>query len=180
MHAISDTSPLIWLAKIGKLSLLKELFSEILVPEEVYKEAVERGLHEGFSDALLIREGFNQGWIKVARLNEDETVFCREILKHAFEIHLGEVQAIVLARRTSATALLLMDESSGRAFAEAWGLKVNGVFFVIMMALRRGLLSGVEAKEAVLTLVQKGFRIEPKLLAKVIREIDAYKDSDTA
>ena len=159
--------------KIGKLSLLKELFSEILVPEEVYKEAVERGLHEGFSDALLIREGFDQGWIKVARLNEDETVFCREI-------HLGEAQAIVLARRTSATALLLMDESSGRAFAEAWGLKVNGVFFVIMMALRRGLLSGVEAKEAVLTLVQKGLRIEPKLLAKVIREIDAYKDSGTA
>jgi hypothetical protein len=171
---------LIWLAKIGKLSLLKELFSEILVPEEVYKEAVDRGLQEGFSDALLIREGFNQSWIKVVRLNEDEAAFCREILKHAFEIHLGEAQAIVLARRIGANALLLMDESSGRAFAEAWGLRVNGIIFVIMTGLRRGLLSGVEAKEAVLTLVQKGFRIEPKLLAKVIREIDAYKNSSKA
>lgn len=180
MLVISNTSPLIWLAKIGKLSLLKELFSEILVPEEVYKEAVERGLQEGFSDALLIREGFNQGWIKVSRLNEDEAPFCREILKHAFEIHMGEAQAIVLARRIGASALLLMDESSGRAFAEAWGLKVKGVIYVIVRALRRGLLSGVEAKEAVLTLVQKGFRIEPKLLARIIREIDAYKNSGKA
>jgi predicted nucleic acid-binding protein len=179
LPAISNTSPLIWLAKIGKLSLLKELFFEVLVPEEVYKEAVERGLQEGFSDALLIREGFSQGWIKVSRLNEDEAALCKEILNHAFEIHIGEAQAIVVARRIGASALLLMDESSGRAFAEAWGLKVNGVIYVIMMALRRGLLSGAEAKEAVLTLVQKGFRVEPKLLARMIREIDAYKKGST-
>jgi len=180
LPTVSNTSPLIWLSKIGKLTLLKDLFNEILIPEEVYKEAVERGLQEGFSEALIIKEGVDQGWIKISRLGENEITLCKKIMKHAFEIHMGEAQAIVLARRIGANALLLMDESSGRAFAEAWGLRVNGIIFVIMTGLRRGLLSGVEAKEAVLTLVQKGFRIEPKLLAKVIREIDAYKNSSKA
>jgi predicted nucleic acid-binding protein len=71
--------------------------------------------------------------------------------------------------------LLLIDESSGRAFAEAWGLKAKGVLYVLMVALRSDLLDDAEAKETVLTLVRKGFRIEPNLLARIIREIDAYK-----
>ena len=79
-----------------------------------------------------------------------------KIMKHAFELHLGEAQAIVLARKTGMGTLLLIDESSGRAFAEAWGLKAKGVLYVIMAALRSDLLDDAEAKETVLTLVRKG------------------------
>ena len=161
--------------KIRKLGLLKDLFNEILIPEEVYKEAVERGLQEGFSDALIIKEAFDQGWIKVSTLGENEVALCQKIMKHTFEIHMGEAQAIALARKKGADTLLLMDESSGRAFAEAWGLKVKGVLYVIMTALRCELINKAEAKEMVLTMVRKGFRIEPELLARIIREIDACK-----
>ncbi len=175
MQTISNTSPLIWLSKIGKLSLLKDLFDEIQIPDEVYKEAVDRGLEEGFMDALVVREAIDQGWIKVLQLDNNEITLCQKIMKHAFEVHMGEAQAIVLARRMGKDALLLMDESSGRAFAEAWGLKVKGVLYVTMKALRSELIDNAEAKEIVLTLVSKGFRIEPKLLARVIREIDGWK-----
>jgi len=34
------------------------------------------------------------------------------------------------------------------------------------------MLRRAEAKEMVLTLVNKGFRIEPKLLARILREIE--------
>lgn len=170
MPIVSNTSPLIWLSKIGRITLLKKLFGEVIIPEEVYKEAVERGLKEGFSDALVIKECVDQGWIKVPKLNEREIKFCQKMMKHAFEIHLGEAQAIILARETG--ALLLMDESSGRAFAETLGLRVRGTLYVVMKALREKLLGGDEAKEIVLALVSKGFRIEPKLLARILREIE--------
>jgi uncharacterized protein len=172
---VSNTSPLIWLSKTGKLTLLRDLFNEILIPEEVYNEAVERGLQEGFSDALVIKEGVDQCWIKISQLNKNENALCNKIMKHAFELHLGEAQAIVLAHKTGTDTLLLIDESSGRTFAQAWGLKAKGVLYVIMTALQCDLLDNAEAKETVLTLVRKGFRIEPKLLARIIREIDAYK-----
>ena len=174
MQTVSNTSPLIWLSKIGKLSLLKDIFGQIQIPDEVYKEAVEKGLEERFMDALVIREGIDQGWIKVTQLDNDEITLCQKIMKHAFEMHMGEAQALVLARRIGKDALLLMDESSGRAFAEAWGLKVKGVLYVIMEALRSELIDNAETKEIVLTMVSKGFRIEPKLLARVIREIDDF------
>jgi predicted nucleic acid-binding protein len=175
LSTVSNTSPLIWLSKIGALDLLRDIFGEILVPEEVYKEAVEGGLREGYSDALIIKEAFDQGWIRVSNLGEKEVVLCQKIMKHAFEIHVGEAQAIVLARKMGADTLLLMDESSGRAFAEAWGLRVKGILYVIMTALRHELIDRADAKDKVLALVRKGFRIEPKLLARVIREIEAWQ-----
>jgi predicted nucleic acid-binding protein len=131
-------------------------------------------LKEGFSDALAIKECIEQGWIKISKLNENEIKLCEKMVKHAFEIHLGEAQAILLARKIG--TLLLMDESSGRAFAEALGLKVKGTLYVIMRALREKILDKAEAKEIVLTLVSKGFRIEPKLLARMLREIERFPD----
>ena len=170
MPIVSNTSPLIWLSKVGRITLLKKLFGEVIIPEEVYKEAVERGLQEGFSDALAIKECVDQGWIKISKLNERELKLCQKMMEHAFEIHLGEAQAIILARGLG--VLLLMDESSGRAFAETLGLRVRGTLYVVMKALREKLLDRVEAKEIVLALVSKGFRIEPKLLARILREIE--------
>ena len=172
MPVISNTSPLIWLAKIGKLSLLKDLFDEVLISEESFKEAVEKGLEGGFNDALVIKEACEQEWIRIEPLDEKQLEACQKILTNSFELHVGEAQAIVLARKMGKNTLLLMDDSSGRAFAEAWGLKVKGVLYVILTAIRKELLSKAEAKEAVLLLVQKGFRIEPKLLARFLEEID--------
>jgi uncharacterized protein len=169
---VSNTSPLIWLAKIGKLNLLKDLFGEVLISEESYTEAVEVGLKEGYSDALVIKDACEQGLIKVKRLDEKQVAVCQNIMRHSFELHVGEVQAIVLAREFGKDALLLMDDSCGRAFAETWGIKVKGVLYVIVTALRNDFLDKAEAKESVLNLVRKGFRIEPKLLAKIIQEIE--------
>jgi predicted nucleic acid-binding protein len=172
---VSNTSPLIWLAKIGKFNLLKDLFGEVLTSEESYKEAVEVGLKEGYSDACVIKDAYNQGWIKVERLNDKQVVVCQSIMRDSLELHLGEVQAIVLARKIGKDTLLLMDDSSGRAFAETWGIKAKGVIYVILTALRNDLLVKAEAKNIVLNLVRKGFRIEPKLLAKLMQEIEKEK-----
>ncbi len=148
------------------------MFNIVLVSEESFKEAVEVGLQEGYSDALVIKEACDQGWIKVERLDEKQVEICQKIMRHSFELHEGEVKAIVLAREIGTDTLLLMDDSSGRAFAETWGLKVKGVLYVLIMAMRNDLLNKDQAKDAVLNLVGKGFRIDPKLLAKIIQEIE--------
>ena len=172
MPIISDTSPLIWLSKVGKITLLKALFEEVIIPEEVYIEAVEKGLQYGFTDAQTIKECINEGWIKLSKLNTKDQSILQKISEHAFEIHSGEAQAIVLAREMK--LLLLMDESAGRAFAEAWGLSVKGTIYVIISALRKSLISEIQAKETVLRMVTKGFRLEPTLLARLIIEIENY------
>jgi predicted nucleic acid-binding protein len=121
-------------------------------------------------NGIPIKECVNQGWIKLSKLESKDHNLIQKISEHAFEIHQGEAQAIVLAREMG--ILLLMDELAGRAFAEAWGIKVKGTIYVIISALRTGLIDQTEAKETVLKMVTKGFRIEPNLLAKLITEIE--------
>ena len=43
---------------------------------------------------------------------------------------------------------------------------------MVIAALRKGLLGKQEAKDTVYALVFKGFRIEPKLLARIIETIE--------
>jgi len=169
---VSDSSPLIWLSKIGRITLLKTLYGEIHIPEEVYNEVVTRGLNEGFSDALAVKECITQGWIRVKTLDESGAKRCQMITEHAHEIHLGETQAIILAQ--TGNMHLLMDESCGRAFAETWGLRVQGTVYVILKSLREGSLTQDEAKEALIRMINKGFRIEPRLLTRVLKEIDNF------
>lgn len=40
MIVVSDTTPLSELAKVGKLDLLKDVYGEVLIPEEVYNEVI--------------------------------------------------------------------------------------------------------------------------------------------
>jgi len=43
MIAVSNSTPLIALARIQRLELLHDFFQEIYIPEEVYDEVVRRG-----------------------------------------------------------------------------------------------------------------------------------------
>ena len=43
MIIVSNSSPLIALAKIGKLYILKELFTEIVIPKTVWYEVAVKG-----------------------------------------------------------------------------------------------------------------------------------------
>jgi len=65
-RVVCDSSPLIWLAKINRLSVLRQLYGEVVVPRRVWVE-VSSG---GYADSLLIREASEEGWIRVSEVEE--------------------------------------------------------------------------------------------------------------
>ena len=87
LKVVSNSSPLIHLAKIGQLDLLKCFFDEIIVPEAVYNECVVEGKDR--EDAKKIEK---TEWIKVAIIRDKN-------LKKALTMILdeGEAESIVFA-----------------------------------------------------------------------------------
>lgn len=60
---VSNSGPLMALAKLNQLSILKKLFQKVLIPQAVYEEAVIRGMTQGYPDALAIKFFLEQqGW----------------------------------------------------------------------------------------------------------------------
>jgi len=68
---ISNASTLIYLAKVNRLHLLKDLFKKVIIPMEVYEEVVIRGIKDGFSDARIVENAVKDGWIEVVKSPKD-------------------------------------------------------------------------------------------------------------
>lgn len=104
MIVVSDTTPLIGLASIGRLNILQELFGEVYIPQAVYDETVTHGRVEGSAK----QEVDDASWIHVAQVQDRLAV---NILLD--EMDLGEIETIVLAGEME-TDWVLMDEKKGR------------------------------------------------------------------
>ena len=115
MLVVSDATPLIYLARIGRIQLLKSLFQQIEVPNEVKVEVIDRGKDKNYPDAYLIEEAFNESWITIGNLmrNNERKV---GILIEATGIDLGEAEAILLTRQ-KAEEIILMDQAHARTVA---------------------------------------------------------------
>ncbi len=166
MVVVSDSSPLIYLAKINRLGLLKQLFGKLLIPQTVFVEVVENGKQDGFSDAFAVEEAVKQKWIAVQR-----AAFSKNLLRIAPELGDGEAEALSLALNSKAR-LVLMDEAAARTVARSFGLNVRGTVFVIISAFKKKLLTRKEAKKSLKELLESGFRMAPELYAEVLEELD--------
>jgi predicted nucleic acid-binding protein len=127
---VSDSGPLIALSKIKHLDILEKFFGEIIIPEAVWIEVVEKG--EGRPGAQDVKVS---PWIKVNKVKNKIGI---EALKH--EIGIGESEAIILAMELNAN-IVLIDDKIARGIAESMGLKVAGTLSIIYEAINNKVIN---------------------------------------
>lgn len=153
MKVISNSTPLIALAKINKLSLLREYFGEIHIPEEVYDEVVQRG-----SNLAGSAEVASCKWIIKSQAANRLAV---EAL--CISLDKGEAEAIVLASEKK--GLLIIDDVDGRKAARQLGLKITGTIGVLVLASNDGKL---DLKNALDELKTVGFHLSNKEYDRIL------------
>jgi predicted nucleic acid-binding protein len=124
---VVNASPIIALAKVGHLHLLKDLCKELLVPDVVASEV----LAGPPSDPA--RLAFERGW--------GSAVVPCPIVPELLEWGLGPGETAVLAvarERKSATAVL--DDSAARTCAKALGVQVIGTVGVVLRARKEAII----------------------------------------
>ncbi len=160
MPVVSNTSPILNLAIIGQLDLLRQQFSDVLIPPMVWQELKVDTELPGVEP---IRLALQNRWLQVVELsNADMARALRRDLDN------GEAEAIALALQLKLTTILI-DEHDGRAAAKAMGLVPVGVLGVLLRAKRTGTLNSVVTAMQALQ-DQAGFFINPDLFATLARE----------
>jgi predicted nucleic acid-binding protein len=139
---IADASPLIALARVGGLSWLQQLFTEVMLTD------------------VLPRHGSpdTAGWLQTVAIATTEPALP--------DLDEGEASSIRLALSRNGPALLLIDERSGRAVAQELGLSVAGTAAVIGLARQRGLITS--ARQVFAALHASNFRIAPAVIKAVL------------
>lgn len=155
MIVVSDSSPLIVLATVGELRLLRDLFGEVLVPGRVWDEVIQANRPGTES----IRRA---DWIRTIAVADDSY-----LLALRTEVDQGEAEAMALAAAVQADFLLL-DERRARSLALSLGYEVIGVVGVLLRAKRSGLLAQVRT---VLDRIraETEFRISTRLYEDALR-----------
>ena len=156
MIVVSDTTPLIGLASIGRFELLRELFGEIYIPQAVYDEVVVFGREKGGAKRKVSRAK----WVKVKEVKDRLAV---EVLLD--ELDLGEAEAIVLAREIKAD-WVLMDEKKGRRKLEQLGLQKIGTIGLLLKAKEMGYVEALRPELE--RLWENGFSISQRVIDAVL------------
>jgi len=156
---VSNSGPLIHLAKIDKLILLKELFDEVIIPLQVKIEVVDAGKKEGMGDAFLIEGEIENGWIIIDGIITDFEDIARNV-----GIDEGEAAAIMLARKMKKP--ILLDDLAARRFAIGLGLEVTGSIGVLLKCTKLKILPDREALDCL-----------EKLARIMWRSVDVYEDA---
>lgn len=165
MPAVSNTSPIMNLAIIGELSLLRDQFGEVLIPGAVLEELRVEGNLPG---SQSVRDAIKAGWIRIEEMKQDPLVRAMQR-----DLDKGEAEAIALAMQVNAE-WVLMDERDGRKAAKSMKLKVVGVLGNLLKAQREGRLRSL--KQAMDRLREKaGFYVRADLYSAIIREWEEEK-----
>ncbi len=154
---VADAGPLIGLARVGQLSVLRLLYESILIPARVRDELHLSSQKPG---AQVIAEALQSGWIRCIPIQAHRHVTILTGLVDA-----GEAEAIQLALEQKAD-LLLIDDSKGRKVAKAQGLRIIGSGAVLIAAKKAGFLDNVTPVLTALT--RTGYRLSPALCQRII------------
>ena len=160
MSVVCNATPLIYLAKIGKIDLLRKVFGEVIIPEEVRAEVVEKGKLLGERDAYMIENAIGEGWIKVLRA---------EPIEVPIELEAGEVAVLSLAKKLKVEDALI-DEASARTAARLMGLKPRGTIYVLLKALEIKKLDLNDFLNVLEELVKHGFRLKEEVYLEAIKK----------
>lgn len=135
MTLVCNAGPVIALAKIDHLSLLREVASQVFIPESVFYEV----LAKPGPDSNRILDA-SRSFLEVRKpLQTIDPV----VLLASRHLDAGEKAVIALASSIPSLATVLLDDAAGRRVASNLGMPLLGFVGLLTVAKNRKLISAV-------------------------------------
>ena len=131
-EAISNTSPLLYLYRIGILEWLPKLFGEVWTPTAVVRE-LEEGRERGYD----VPDPRDYDWLRIVEPHAVPPEWL------ALDLGAGELAAMAMALENP-VRIVLLDDALARRIAQAAGLEVWGTLRVLLEAKSQGLTESIE------------------------------------
>ena len=158
---VSDATPLLHLARAGLLDLLPKLYTQVVIPTSVWKEARGR---EPRPETHVFQEA-SETWIEVRPLSARERTKS-EAFRRGAPVGRGEADALALAEALKTA--VLMDDRVAVDLARMRGVETRWTTSVVLEAHRRGILDRKTARRAIEDLVASGLWIRQDVLLRIL------------
>jgi predicted nucleic acid-binding protein len=163
--AVLDASVLIALAKIRRLGVLRDTYSEALIGPVVHDEVVTAGKRIGAVGVERVEQALDSGWLRLVRPTPAERRLTTRILQGS-RLHRGEAEALAIARQRG--QLLVVDDKEARSLAGALGVDFVGAAGVLLEAFLEEHLT-LEGLEGALVDLSGVTWLSPQVVATVLK-----------
>lgn len=155
-EAVSNTSSLLFIAKLNRFDLLKNMFTRILIPMQVKNEIFKKDEPEN----MLIEKERNS-FIKINEV---------KVIKE-FGIDEGEKEAISLCLEKN-IKFFISDDKKARKIARSLELETIGMAGIILYNVEERKITKEEAKELIGELIKKGYYMSGLFYAKIMEKLN--------
>lgn len=160
-RVICNTSPIIGLISINRLSLLWELFDEIIIPQAVYDELCADSVQHR-SEIETIQQCVDNGQLSIYHVQNETAV------KQLYgKLHFGELEVIVGAKELN-IPLAVIDERAARKMTSNFLIDTIGILGILTLAKQRGLILGI--KPEIDALRMSGYRIGETIYRQILNQ----------
>lgn len=157
---VVDSSVLITLAAGEQFHLLREFYSTIHIPPEVWKETTASPKAFGVQE---VQRAKSEGWLIVQSPHD-----LAKVSSLPFNLQPGETEALALALELTG-ALLLVDDAQGRKAAAALGIAYTGTLGVLLRAKAEGKIPALKPVLGLLA-TRTTFWLSPAVEAAALKQ----------
>jgi predicted nucleic acid-binding protein len=168
---VFDATPLIYLAKVERIGLVRHLDDSRVIPDRVYAEVVETGLEDGYTDARRIERAVDDEIFEVLTV-EDSTLTSRLRTNS----RLSDADVAVLTCAATHDGIAVMDETYGRDVATTEGIRTRGTAYLVLLLASRGVLDRDEARAVIDAMIDEGWYCSPAVYKTILRKLDSIAD----
>jgi len=156
---ICDAGPIIHLYEARCLQLLRQT-GNLYLPQRVFNEV---------QAILQLKESWPE-WLQVINLSPHEQKEAG-IWKKSGDLHDGEAEAFILARRKKAD-WFLTDDSTTRLFVSLLGMEVHGSLGVILWNAAHKHLTRAETEQALNSLESSSLWLSSRIYQEALQSLD--------
>jgi predicted nucleic acid-binding protein len=169
--AVFDSSPLIYLTRIGFVDYALKVYQDVYIPESVKTEVVDKGMQIRRPDTFILDEHIKNGKIKVRKI---QNINLYEILSKNPLIHKADAEAICLAEEKG--SILVMDDLKSIEAAKLRGITVEPTLTVIIICYALDYIDFRKAEYSYKELLKTQFRVKASVYDRALTLLNTIKD----
>ncbi|MEM3677066.1 MAG: DUF3368 domain-containing protein [Candidatus Bathyarchaeia archaeon] len=164
---VFNSTPLIYIAKIGLSRIFGELKGEKLTSPSVKREVVDEGKRKVIADAMVLEGLFQKDVLKVVK--PGDTSFLEALLQTK-GLHVVDAEVLAIAKERDGVAII--DDEVARKTAKIYGIAYAGTPYISFKAFFQGLVAKEDVKRAIKDMVFAGWRCSVETYAKIMENIE--------
>ena len=172
MSWVFDATPLIYLAKPGRLDVIETLDEPRIVPAAVHREVVTAGVERGYDDARRIERAVEAGFLDVGTVDPTDSPVATRLRRHP---GLSDADVAVLACAGARDGVAMIEVSAGRSAAEVENIETRGTAYLVLSAVKRGAMAPELGHETTDAMIDAGWYVSSGLYTKLVRTLESFE-----